>query len=257
MGECVHGGRLSTEDDSPIVAYGDGSGGAYSTDWRYRRCGWAWARLKLTDERSEDYELAAAKHGPLPGGRQTSNRAELWAFLSCLESTYGKLVYWTDSEVLAKGWRAQRFRKAATAGSNGDIWEKIGEEIHSRGGAEGWTEIDICHMNSHLSAQEAQAKGVPRHAWEGNRIVDKLAEEAATRHAIPDTEMACYVWARATAQVVRARIAVATMHSIEDNPKEEREVKEKRKAERQSGEAAGVRPSKKKRMGQLRLIDPW
>ena len=140
--------------------------------------------------------------------------------------------------MLAKGWTSHRFRRAATAGSNGDIWELIGEELTKRGGAEGWREIQVMHLNSHLSAEEAQLKGVPRHAWEGNRIVDQLAEAAAEKHAIPDTEMACYEWARATGQLVRARIAAATLHGLEDNPREEREVKEQRAAERRAAKEA-------------------
>eukprot|EP00959_Pyramimonas_sp_CCMP1952_P357989 7495560-Pyramimonas_sp.AAC.1 len=72
---------LEAPADTPLGIYGDGSGGKRSTDWRYRRCGWAWARLTTTTD--GNYQLASARYGPQPSRRQTNNRAELWALLDC------------------------------------------------------------------------------------------------------------------------------------------------------------------------------
>ena len=41
MGELIHADRIRTVDGTPLVIYGDGSGGAHTADWRYRRSGWA------------------------------------------------------------------------------------------------------------------------------------------------------------------------------------------------------------------------
>ena len=73
-----------------------------SSDRRYRRCGWGWALMR-------NDQLRAAARGPLPGARQTNNRAELWALLHALQSSEGTVTYWTDSEVLLRGWNHKRY----------------------------------------------------------------------------------------------------------------------------------------------------
>eukprot|EP00959_Pyramimonas_sp_CCMP1952_P112951 2361150-Pyramimonas_sp.AAC.1 len=88
-GDILHG--LLTADDIPLHFCGDGSGGAMSADRRYRRCGWGWACMDQTTVR-------ATMRGPLPGPRQTNNRAEMWALPSVLQNPQGPIIYWTDSE---------------------------------------------------------------------------------------------------------------------------------------------------------------
>ena len=86
------------------------------------------------------------------------------------------------------------------------------------------------HMNSHLDEQEAAEKGIPRSAWEGNREADRLADAGAKQHAISETEMGCYEWARATAHLVRTRIAECTKDVINRGPRESRGLKRARHA---------------------------
>ena len=83
-------------------------------------------------------------------------------------------------------------------------------------------------MNSHMDAQEAEAKNIPRVAWEGNREADRLADAGAKQHAISEAEMGCYEWARATAHLVRTRIAECTKDVINRRPGESRELKRAR-----------------------------
>ncbi|CAK0839009.1 unnamed protein product [Prorocentrum cordatum] len=90
--------RLRAPEGDTLTASGDGSEGEYTNDGRYRRCGGGWAILD-TQGRTRSFEVKTAKFGPLPGAKQSNNRAELWAVTSCLEATSGKLHYWTDSKV--------------------------------------------------------------------------------------------------------------------------------------------------------------
>eukprot|EP00959_Pyramimonas_sp_CCMP1952_P375009 7853306-Pyramimonas_sp.AAC.1 len=71
---------------------------------RYRRCGWSWVLMQSVNG---NWQEAATVHGPLPGARQSNNRAEITAFLDCLQSTVGDLVFYTDSEILCKGWHSR------------------------------------------------------------------------------------------------------------------------------------------------------
>eukprot|EP00959_Pyramimonas_sp_CCMP1952_P357296 7481634-Pyramimonas_sp.AAC.1 len=112
LGEAIDQGRLTPTGDGPLVIYGDGSGGERSGDDRYMRCGWAWVRLRLGGD--GECHLAAGKRDPLPGPRQSNNRAELWAFCNCVKSTNDYLHFWTDSAVLVAGWRTFDTRGPST-----------------------------------------------------------------------------------------------------------------------------------------------
>ena len=51
---------------------------------------------------------------------------------------------------------------------------------------EGSDDIQVFHVNSHLSWEEAEAKGFPKDAWYGNARADHYAEQAAEAHQIDD-----------------------------------------------------------------------
>eukprot|EP00959_Pyramimonas_sp_CCMP1952_P328550 6878313-Pyramimonas_sp.AAC.1 len=65
-----------------------------------------------------------------------------------------------------------------------------------RGGVES---IQLHHINSHLSWEDAEAKGFPRHAWYGNGQADRFADAAAENHDIDSAQMGCYEWVNSTA----------------------------------------------------------
>eukprot|EP00959_Pyramimonas_sp_CCMP1952_P101158 2116342-Pyramimonas_sp.AAC.1 len=141
------------------------------------RCGWAWVRLRLGVD--SEYQLAAGKRGPLPGPRQSNNRAELWAFFNCVKSTNDDLHFWTDSAALVAGWRNLRHQGPFNRGSNADAWQLIHKALINRRGT-----ISLLKIESHLTLEEALQGGCPKHAWAGNNIAYKLADQAAAGHAI-------------------------------------------------------------------------
>ena len=194
----------------PTVICTDGSGGEYSADPRYRRCGWSWAAVEFSMGRPR---VAAAKRGPLPGPRQSNNRAELYAVYSAISSTVGPLEMWTDSEIAIKGWRRRRFNAKGYEGSNSDIWAKIGGALRERpGGADA---VQLHHIESHLTESQATRKGYPLAAWVGNQEADRLAGLAAEEHALPAAQISCFEWMRATAALVRKRIIQANLEATE------------------------------------------
>ena len=91
--------------------------------------------------------------------------------------------------------------------AGGDLWRQIGAALRERGG--GRDDAGAHRLNSHTSEQEALAKGVPWRIWAGNKAAD-CADAGAKTHAISDTQTGCYEWVRATARLVRERIAAAT-----------------------------------------------
>ena len=58
--------------------------------------------------------------------------------------------FWTDSEIVFKGWRDRRYQSKTNAGSNDDLWELIGKELKLRVD-DGPAHIAVYHVNSHLT----------------------------------------------------------------------------------------------------------
>ena len=218
-GEAAHlregdaNSRLRPGPGERLLVCGDGSGGEYGSDPRYRRCGWAWA---LMGAEAGPHIVRAAAQGPLPGPRQTNNRAELYAFLHTLRSTHGPLTYWTDSDILKRGWDRRRHAARRFHRGNGDLWRMIAKELRSREGGE--LDIDVAHINSHIDLETALTKGWPPEAWHGNAAADHRAGEAAAAHQIPEQRMACFEWVRATSHLVRQRIIQAQLDALSATP---------------------------------------
>ncbi|CAK0792836.1 unnamed protein product [Prorocentrum cordatum] len=150
LGQCLQGGRLRAPEGGRLTICGDGSGGEYSSDVRHRRCGWSWVMLD-TRGRTRDFPTWAAKFGPLPGSRQSNNRAELWSLINCLEPTCGGMTFWTDSEITLVGWHARRDERPEGA-ANCDLWRRVRRAIAERGG--GREIITLRHLDSHLTETE-------------------------------------------------------------------------------------------------------
>eukprot|EP00959_Pyramimonas_sp_CCMP1952_P410386 8600525-Pyramimonas_sp.AAC.1 len=135
--------------NGPLLVCGDGSGGANADDDRYRLCGWAWVAL----DRSSPFApaLRGGAQGPLAGPKQTNNRAELSALLSAFQHTEGPMDFWTDSEVLYKGWRRGRHTRPGGLSAHGDLWGQMKTALQERGQAE----VQVYFMSSHQTALEA------------------------------------------------------------------------------------------------------
>ena len=141
--------------------------------------------------------------------------------------------------------------QAGCSGANADLWQEVGKALQSRGragaaggagGAEaGANQVTVIHLNSHLGEDEARARGVPQHAWEGNSHADALADEGAQLHAIGESRTACYEWARATSSLTRSRIAAATEEVLARRPGADRETRARRAAARRAARAGRVK----------------
>ena len=53
------------------------------------------------------------------------------------------MIFWTDSEVLIRGWRQRRYQVKRYHRGNGDIWRLIKEAIQNRGGTAGRPPTDL------------------------------------------------------------------------------------------------------------------
>ena len=102
--ERVHGGTWGI----------DGSGGEHAKDWRLRRCGWSIVR------RGADGGFDSLAFGTLPTLKQSSPRAELYAFLQLLRRSYGDVTVYSDCAIVTKGFRKPL--SALSKSSMLDLW---------------------------------------------------------------------------------------------------------------------------------------
>ncbi|CAK0896100.1 unnamed protein product [Prorocentrum cordatum] len=170
------GQKPTANRDQELIICGDGSGGTRGDDARYRRCGWGWVLMERVDGQ---WTPTAECSGPLPRERQSDNRAQITALLDSQESTTGNITFYTDSEILCKGWNNKRYLTKCYKKGHGDLWKRIGRALDNRGDAT----IRVLQIESHVSIDEAQ--------------------------------MGYYHWARAAAQRVTARIAQSTRELFE------------------------------------------
>ena len=70
---------------------------------------------------------------------------------------------------------------------------------------------------------------MPRRIWAGKKAADEYADAGAKTHAISDTQMNCYEWIRATAHLVRERIAATTKDALARRPPDDKELREARR----------------------------
>ena len=123
---------------------GDGSGGEYASDFRYRGCGWSWTVVGGSEQ---SLDVQGSCHGPLAGARQTSNRAELCTLIHAASNTRGYITFWTDSLITLRGWRARRHLGAGYTSTNADLWGRLCKALDGRGGPDDM--IDVWHIDSH------------------------------------------------------------------------------------------------------------
>eukprot|EP00959_Pyramimonas_sp_CCMP1952_P453095 9467683-Pyramimonas_sp.AAC.1 len=109
----------------------------------------------------------------------------MMSLVSVLRCTSGEVEFWTDSDILFRGWNRGRHLRPAGWSVNGDLWEALGSELQARGESV----VTVHFLNSHLSPEDSLAKGVPMLAWIGNQVADHLAAAAAASHAIPPARL--------------------------------------------------------------------
>eukprot|EP00959_Pyramimonas_sp_CCMP1952_P188339 3938750-Pyramimonas_sp.AAC.1 len=167
-----------------MIVRGDESGGEHGDDARYRRCGWS---CVVMEKIGTTWGAAATVAGSLPGPRQSNNRAEITAFLDCMQTTEGCLIFYTDSDIPCKGWHSKRYFITGYKKAMGDLCKKMRQIISTREVAE----VRARHIESHMSREQATDRGVRIEAWKGNENADQLAGEAAASHGISEAQMGC------------------------------------------------------------------
>ena len=104
--------------------------------------------------KTSNMSVIGEKKGPLPRPRQTNNRAELFAMIDAVARSDGDLIFWTDSEVLCKGWAECKHNYKAFVGGNSDLWYKLGQAVEDRS----YGVITVKHIESHIKWDEAKRK---------------------------------------------------------------------------------------------------
>ena len=165
-----------------------GSGGRFTSQAFLRRAGWAAVQLRPeADPDSFDIEgcWSFAAFGALPGRKQTTARAELWAVCKVLENLVGDCTVWTDHQAIAKIWQQRPGLKQVELLENGDIWAAIKAAV-----AASPFQIQLCWINSHAE-RDMREHGIgfdpalPRIAYAGNEKADHFAGVGAKSHEIP------------------------------------------------------------------------
>ena len=94
-----------------------------------------------------------------------------------VERTAGAVKVWTDSRFVCHGIP---FLDAGVCPpfAHRDLWERAWRAWRPGGSSAVWAK-------AHLEWKAAQARGNPKHVWEGNRRADELAGLGAAAHARP------------------------------------------------------------------------
>ena len=116
-------------------------------------------------------------HGPVDG-RQTAQRAELWAAVHACSQARAPLDVVTDSRFVARGVAALRGGANPVDWQHADLWEAIAP--HCRSGL-----LRARWVKAHLSRAEATDRGMSEADWAGNAAADRLADAGAQARLPP------------------------------------------------------------------------
>ena len=200
------------DDQGFLVAFGDGSGGQFSSDVRRRRVGAAAVVMELTPQGL--CRLGGAACG-LDGRRQTVPRAEMRAFALALASFSGPLLYVTDSTLLLRGWEQGLHLSGGGTAPNADLWRLIRHAFLAHEG-----EVRVIWTPSHVDPSDGTFSTWERRMAEGNGAADELASRAARRAwnaALEGKAPPTDVW-DCTAALVRRRACQAFVEATQAAP---------------------------------------
>ena len=168
-GKCYEPGRY----------YTDGSGGKHTSDIRIRRCGFAIAKIVMYNGR---WTLEQGCYGPLPGGRQTVPKAEMFALIALLQlalACHGPhwvpdedYVCISDCQYLVNGFHNGRHQ--TSQGLNGDLWSRLWELVDLLHG-----KVKVHKVAAHCSASDIVNHHITLEDAIGNSTADALATIAA------------------------------------------------------------------------------
>ena len=120
--------------------------------------------------------LGCAMAEAVKGPAQTAQRAEVRAFVAAVEYTGGAVKVWTDSRFVCSGVRYLDLGLVPPF-AHRDLWERALRAWRPGVSSAAW-------VKAHLEWDEAESRGIPRHAWEGNRRADALAGNGAALHEV-------------------------------------------------------------------------
>ena len=75
----------------------------------------------------------------------------MYAMLDAQINTQGDMVFWSDSDILCKGWRKKKYNMKAYLGGNSDLWHRLGLALAA--GSE--ANVEVRHIVSHLEREGA------------------------------------------------------------------------------------------------------
>ena len=168
-----------TTEQTPVCVCTDGSGGKEAHPM-LRRCGWAWVQLRGISQH-------AAEAGALPGARQSVPRSELFALIRALENPEMRTLpmhLYTDHQNWVR--RFEQGKSDASARrrlqSHQDLWMRFWQAYDSRPAT---AKVGMWWVNAHVKSWLDMNPSLPPQAYEGNRLADLLADEAAAVAQLP------------------------------------------------------------------------
>ena len=185
-------------------------------DPRVRRGGWSAAFLSSTPLGPD---LCGAWFGTLPGYRQTTDRAELYALTKALNHTDGTShscsIFISDCDYVVAGFRNKRW--IHSSGTNHDLWDMVGTSMRTRL-ARNLSTV-VVWTKSHVTPELMAHYAIPAVDVIGNEIADALAKRGAALHSLAECTRKLIERADHKAHAVLRRIVKAQILASEAQPR--------------------------------------
>ena len=194
-----------------LRAYGDGSGGEYTSDPRLRRCGWGFVL-------QQGESLQNGMYGTLPGVRQTVPRAEITAATQALNHSVpsegaATFEFCTDCMVLVNGW--WRGKAKCMQSCNADVWEDFWNAVDAFPGA-----VLIRKVKAHTTQEDVEAGRISAEDKKGNEAADHNAGLGAKLHEPTFAQRREVMWADIYSWLVQTRLLAICLKANRQRPPE-------------------------------------
>ena len=189
----------------------DGSGGVHASHPTLRRCGWAAVWL------GNNNKPMIGHSAPLPGTKQTSARAELYAVREVVLMREGPTTIWTDHLAVVNIYKADPRLLRAELLENSDLWIDIRDSLDTPGSPT----LRMEWVNSHADEVEdglGYSPDIPMHIYAGNQEADELARIAAEQHQVPHAVAEQQQELEEMAVAVNKRLAVLAVEAVQALP---------------------------------------
>ena len=151
---------------------------------------------------------ASERGGVLPPGTSVA-WGEAWAIVEAYRQARQAAVIWSDCEGAVKVWaRCLRPDAARYAGALQGLLPKLADCRKKN------PTVQVQWVPSHLTLEEAKAKGIPEHVWRGNDKADRVAKARAMKAAAPHGVVKRIVEHQARAKEVAGVVAAVQLHRL-------------------------------------------